>query len=160
MSIDEKLAGNGLIFRRYKLRQQSVSSVDRAIVLRVREEARRAGYTQRDINRCEMRGERGEYGLRPQPYEAVFQGHEVLPNGIRLRSYNVVGDHDLAGSTVGMIDLFHHGVMPHEITLIQAVWEYGKEAILIGWMQLSMNMADWFSRVRKLCVGDKNGKTM
>lgn len=142
-TMEGKLVGNGLLLRAAHLNGKSIhgnAGIEARIILRVRAEATAAGYTRRDINRKEMEGERGEYGLRPQPYEAIFRGYEVLPNGVRLRSYNVAGDHRLSGSTLGIVDLVHARITPYDITAIQLVYEYLKEIAVIAWAQIQMKI--------------------
>lgn len=141
-TIEDRLIGNGLIFREARLKSQSVSNIDRKIILRVRNEAYGSGLDRRAVNALEMRGERGEFGLRAVPYESVFKGLQTILGPFTMRLYDIQGDHELNGSTVSLMTLVHKRIPIYDISFPRVVLEYLKEVILISWIEVLL----WLKR--------------
>ncbi len=147
LNIQTALVANGHLTRLYQLKRESISPIDRRIIMRIRNAAIEAGYSQRGINSSEMWGERG--GVRPSGrlIDAEFVGLQNVGRGkITMRLYNIEGFHALTGSTVGVMSLVHMGVIPRDINLLRVGYEYAKEVFLLAWDQvdiLRFKLIDW-----------------
>lgn len=133
--IEEQLVGNGNIIEAARRAGKSLSRPDRNIIDRVRARAiHEHGYGWTMINGLEMEGERGRRGHKAFPIEAEFRGlQEMEMWGLTVRLYNIVGDHILNGSTVGVVTLIHNGIMPLDISLPRIGYEYVKENFITAW---------------------------
>lgn len=127
--IEDQLHGNGNLIEAARRATKSLSRPDRQIILRVRDRAIVAGFTDAGINALEMEGERGIRGFKAFPIEAHFIGKMGW-----LRLYNIEGDHRLKGSTVGVSTLLHNRIMPIDLSFFGIVFEFIKEQIFMAYV--------------------------
>lgn len=156
--LSETLVGNGNIIRERRLATRSLTEIDRMIIENVRnaviDELQNIGQSPEQIrlfiNEHEMRGDSGEYGMPGASYEAIYAGTEVLPNGMRLRTYHVDGCHPLRGSTVSVVSLVNGGIIPTDINGVRLVYEYVKEVGVIGWYQAAQRIYECEQFIKEL----------
>lgn len=136
-TIEEYLVGNGNIIEAARRAGKSLSRPERSIIDRVRDRAIQHGYGWTLINGLEMEGERGRRGHKAFPLQVEFRGLQKMElGGLTVRLYNIVGDHPLNGSTVGVATLIHNGIMPLDISLPRIGYEYMKEHLIAAWWQM------------------------
>jgi len=135
------LIKNGYLIRRYDLKKQSISGIDRQIILRVRDQAMKAGFSRETVNAMEMHGIQGRENVSGRLVTAEFVGiQQTWRGGLTMRLYNIEGFSPHAGSTATLRDVVHHGILPYDISIPRIAYEYAKETLLLA--------LDWFDLAR------------
>lgn len=131
--IEKKLIGNGHLIAEAKRKRQSLTRAYRAIIGRVRQQAIDAGISRQAWQDLEMQGEIGIKGIVGSYVEAKFVGMQEMTKALKMRLYNIEGDHPQNGSTVGVMTLVHEWILPLDISPLQIAKEYLKEALFLAW---------------------------
>lgn len=138
-SIEDQLVGIGNMIEIARRKSVSLSSAERRIIDRVHTQAIQAGFGWNGINALEMEGERGRRGSMCFPISARFIGlQEAWIFGLKIRLYNIEGDHPRNHSTVGVTELVRERIPVLDLS-IPGVWrEVLKEQLLISsWTVIS-----------------------
>lgn len=132
--VEDQLVGLGNIIEAARRKGLSLSSAERRMIDRVHGQAIEAGFSWSGINALEMEGERGLRGSMPFPIDSRFIGlQEGGPFGLKMRLYNIEGDHRLNNSTVGVSTLWRENIHVGDLSLVGVWFEVAKETFVIGY---------------------------